>query len=108
MPGLDDKGSNRNLESYMPSKNASDLVRRWNVPIDPAPGAVLYCAAGNWYHPLKHFPGALLDSDGYVVFATEAEFRACPQIKIGPKGDVGVTRGIRHIDGYVRGAVSDL
>jgi len=36
----------------------------------------LYRKTGDWYHYLTKFPGALLDSDGYVIFETEAAFKA--------------------------------
>lgn len=88
----------------MPSQIATELARRWQIPIEPVPGAVRYSTSGNWYHGLAQFPGALLDHDGYLVFESEGAYRACPQLKIGKKGDVGVRKGIRRIPGYVPAA----
>jgi len=85
----------------MPSRPAAELVARWHIPVAPLPGAVRYSASGNWYHGLTRFPGVLVDREGYVVFESEAKFRACPQLRIGPKGDIGVRRGVRAIPGYV-------
>jgi hypothetical protein len=89
----------------MPSKIAADLARRWNVPVATTPGTIRYSEHGNWYHSPRSFPAALLDRNGYVIFATEQDFRSCALLQIGRKGDVGVRRGIRDIHGYVRMAV---
>ncbi len=86
----------------MPSRLAAELVQRWAIPVAPEAGTVRYSATGNWYHPLTRFPGALLDRDGYVVFATETAYRRSAGLKTGPKGDVGVRHGIRNLPGYVR------
>ena len=73
-----------------------ELNRKWEV------GAVhaLYSERGNWYHLLKQFPGALFDSNGYVRFDTEREYRACPELNIGE--EINVPKGINAIPGYVR------
>jgi hypothetical protein len=84
----------------MPSRIAAELVARWSIQIADGHGAVRYCTAGNWYHPLTRFPGALLDPTAYVVFESERTWRECRQLKIGPKGDVGIPGGIRNILGH--------
>lgn len=60
----------------------------------------LYSHDGGWYHQLTRFPGALCDSEGYILFSTKSEFQKCPNLRI--KQDVGCTNGIRSIPGYVR------
>jgi len=86
----------------MPSRIAAELAARWNIQVADGPGAIHYSRDGNWYHPITRFPGALLDSMGYVVFASERAWRDCPYLRIGRKGDVGVPGGIRGIPGYRR------
>ena len=60
-----------------------------------------YIHDGRWYHPLKRFPGALFDRNGYILFETETDFRNCPHFSIGK--DVSVPKpGISAVPGYVR------
>jgi hypothetical protein len=56
---------------------------------------------GNWYHPLRTFPGALCDPGGYVVFGSEREFVSCPYLVL--RKDVHTESGytIADIPGYV-------
>src|SRR5437899_12286442 len=42
----------------------------------------LYIHDGHWYHQLRRFPGALFDRNGYILFATEKEYRANPHLSI--------------------------
>ena len=87
----------------MPEKQTGrELAKRWGLRVQQA----LYRRTGDWYHLLTHFPGALLDADGYVVFESEEKFKACPQLRTGkdPKrhgGWVSATDGIKVIPGYV-------
>lgn len=76
------------------SDTAAKRAKRWNLHVKHA----LYRKTGDWYHQLERFPGALLDAEGYVVFETEAAYRACPQLRI--KQAVGVPGGISSIPGY--------
>ncbi len=62
---------------------------------------VLYSHDGTWYHQLTSFPGALCDSEGYILFPTEHDFRGSPFLRI--KQDVGCRTGIHAIPNYVRG-----
>lgn len=48
------------------------LVRQHGIEAKHA----LYRATGDWYHVLNAFPGALLDANGYLLFATQAEYDA--------------------------------
>lgn len=77
------------------------LAKRWNLDVAHA----LYRKSGDWYHRLERFPGALLDDDGYVVFATEHSFRHCPQLHI--RQDVHVPGGIKPIPGYTRAPTTE-
>src|SRR5688572_6253902 len=80
----------------MPAQMSARLLnRKWNVGAKHA----LYRADGKWYHPLTRFPGALFDSNGYVLFGTRAEYEGCPQLQI--RQDVHAPAGIASIPGYV-------
>ncbi len=86
----------------MPSRIASELVEQWKIPVAAEAGAVRYSSQGDWYHGLRRFPGVLIDATGYVVFASEREWLQCPQLRIGPRGDVAVRGGIAGVYRYVR------
>lgn len=60
----------------------------------------LYSHNGTWYHQLKKFPGALCDSEGYVIFETLEDFTNCLYLRV--KQDVGCVGGIRKIPSYIR------
>jgi hypothetical protein len=72
------------------------LNQRWRIGARHA----LYHKDGTWYHQLRHFPGALCDPNGYVLFKTQADFRACPHLSIDQ--DVNVVGHISDIPSYVR------
>jgi hypothetical protein len=71
------------------------LNRLWNI------GAVqcLFRRTGDFYMPLKRFPAALCDENGYVRFNTEEEYRNCRFLNIGIR--LNVPGGIASIPGYV-------
>jgi 5-methylcytosine-specific restriction protein A len=58
-----------------------------------------YRRTGDWYHPLVEFPGVLFDINGYVIFQTEADYRACSQIDFGQ--DIHIRNGITNIPTYI-------
>lgn len=60
----------------------------------------LYSHDGTWYHRLTRFPGALCDSEGYILFSDQYAFESCPFLRI--HQDVGCRTGINRIPGYVR------
>jgi len=60
---------------------------------------VLYNHNGIWYHQLRRFPGALCDSQGYVLFQTKDDFLKCSFLRINK--DVACRVGIQQIPGYV-------
>jgi 5-methylcytosine-specific restriction enzyme A len=72
------------------------LNELWGIGAEHA----LYSFDGTWYHRLTRFPGALCDSEGYVLFATKAAFDHCSFLRI--RQDVGCPGGIHQIPGYVR------
>ena len=72
------------------------LNELWSIKAKHA----LYSNDGTWYHQLKRFPGALCDSEGYILFATRTAFEDCVFLRI--QQDVGCRGGIQQIPGYVR------
>jgi 5-methylcytosine-specific restriction protein A len=55
------------------------LNAAWRVAAQHA----LYRKDGTWYHLLKHFPGALFDAHGYVLFENKSDLMACPGMLMG-------------------------
>lgn len=77
--------------------NGAYLNDLWQVGAAHA----LYIHDGHWYHPLRRFPGALFDRNGYIVFATEDDYRTSPYLSIGKQ--ISIRRpGISAIPSYVR------
>jgi len=72
------------------------LKELWKVDVVHA----LYHQDGTFFENLREFPGALFDSNGYVVFNTEQEYNACSYLDIGQK--LNVHNGISSIPGYKR------
>lgn len=60
-----------------------------------------YSNDGHWYATLTRFPAALFDATGYLLFATEEQYRASPHIRLGKQISVPKP-GISAIPGYVR------
>jgi hypothetical protein len=79
------------------SNSGSRLNDEWEI------GArhVLYRKNGKFYMPLERFPGALCDEKGYILFKSEADYRAADPkyLRIGVR--VSVPKGISNIPGYV-------
>ena len=76
--------------------------QRINLLLNLGVAQPYYFHAGNWYHRLKKFPGALIDQGGYVRFTTEAEYHNMPGIDISTTHDnqVHVPAGIASLPGY--------
>lgn len=92
----------RRTKTTLNRDRAVRLNELWGV----SAAQVRYSDNGLWYHPLVKFPAALFDANGYVLFATEEDYRASPYIRIGK--DVGIPKpGISAIPGYVRVADVD-
>jgi 5-methylcytosine-specific restriction enzyme A len=60
----------------------------------------LYSGEGTWYHLLQEFPGALFDSNGYVVFETYEEYMSSSHLRIGQ--ELNILGGISKIPKYVK------
>jgi len=77
------------------------LNREWGVNARHA----LYRKDGTWYHVLTHFPGALFDSQGYILFRTAEELAAREghgMLMGREKNWLNVPGGISTMKGYVR------
>ena len=62
-----------------------------------------YREDGMWYHPLREFPGALFDGQGYILFQVERDYKGCRRVRKGPHPNhIHVDEGIASIPGYVR------
>lgn len=61
-----------------------------------------YSKGGTWFHRLKQFPAVLIDSGGYIGFATEEEYRTYPGVRISAthNNQVHVPAGIASLPGY--------
>ena len=80
---------------------ARTLNIKWSVGAKHA----LYSKDGTWYHRLEHFPGALFDARGYLLFESEEDLATCPGVQLGPHpNQIHVYGGIASIAGYVRRA----
>src|SRR5207249_8825112 len=75
--------------------NGNKMNNKWNVNVRQA----LYRENGTWFHVLDHFPGALFDANGYIIFRTRQEYERCASLQIGK--ELGVPHGIASIPGYV-------
>lgn len=79
-------------------RNGEECKELWGIPANQ----VLYHEDGTWYHVLEHFPAALCDAHGYVLFKTEQAYKDCPQLRISEeKKYTSVPGGIANIPGYV-------
>jgi len=77
--------------------NSGERLRhRWKIPAQQA----RYHKDGTWFMPLERFPGALCDSEGYVVFETRQQYESSLALEIGAR--VNVHGGIAIIPGYVQ------
>lgn len=89
----------RRTKSKLHRDEASRLKEKWGIDAVQ----VRYRETGDWYAPLEHFPAALLDLNGYILFPTEQAFRTpSPYFKIYPSGQIGFPNreGISAIPGY--------
>jgi 5-methylcytosine-specific restriction protein A len=72
------------------------LNKEWKVGAKHA----LYHKDGDYYNHLTHFPGALFDPHGYVVFKTQREYENSPYLSHGVQ--LHVHGGISNVPGYVK------
>ena len=80
------------------SSSGAERKEKWGIDARH----VLYRKNGKFYMPLERFPGALCDDNGYVLFKSEADYRAADPkyLRIGVR--ISVPKGISNIPGYVR------
>ena len=63
----------------------------------------LYRGNGTWFHALSRFPGILCDTNGYVLFESEEEYKNSSPIKHGPNPKhIHVIDGIDKLPNYKR------
>ncbi len=75
--------------------NSGERLRRlWKIPVQQA----RFHKGGTFFMPLEHFPGALCDPDGYVIFDSKEQYESCSALEIGKR--VNVRNGISKIRGY--------
>ncbi len=76
------------------------LNERWTIGAQHS----LYSRRGNWYHRLEHFPGALCDPTGYILFDSPEAVAGYPGIAVsgGDKNWISVARGISSPGDYVK------
>ena len=60
----------------MGTRIGQKLNEKWRIGAKHA----LFHKAGKWYMPLERFPGAYCDPNGYVLFATEADYKCSPYL----------------------------
>jgi hypothetical protein len=92
----------RRTKASLNRDKAIRLNEAWGV----GAAQVRYSDDGHWYASLARFPAALFDAHGYVLFATEEEYRTSPHLRVGKQISVPKP-GISAIPGYVRVAASD-
>jgi 5-methylcytosine-specific restriction protein A len=92
----------RRTKATLNREKAVRLNEGWGV----GAAQVRYSDDGHWCATLARFPGALFDAHGYVLFATEEEYRTSPHISVGKQISVPKP-GISAMPGYVRVADSD-
>jgi len=104
------QGVRRRYASRMDRRTKATQNRDKAVRLNEAWGVgaaqVRYSDGGHWYATLARFSAALFDAHGYVLFATEAEYRISPHLSIGKQISVPKP-GISAIPGYIRVADSD-
>ncbi len=78
------------------------LQREWKIPAKQT----RYRKTGDFYMPLKKFPGALADANGYVLFRNEQELENCREVEVRGRGSrnerLGIKGGISKLSAYVR------
>src|SRR5882724_11950293 len=88
----------RRTKATLNRDKAVRLNEAWGV----GASQVRYSNDGHWYATLTRFPAALFDAHGYVLFATEEQYRTSPHISIGKEISVR-KHGVSGIPGYIRG-----
>ncbi len=75
---------------------AKELAKKYGVKVKHE----RYREDGKWYHPLKNFPAAFFDKNGYIIFNTKEDYFSCDYLRLGQ--DVNIPGdGISSIPGYI-------
>lgn len=72
---------------------AKKIVKLLNINVN----AQQYNYDSEWFHPLKRFPGALIDKDGYVIFKEKLDYEDSPYLTL--KKDVHLVKDIKNLSG---------
>src|SRR5258708_4418868 len=86
----------RTTKSVLNRLKAVELQKLWGI--EAKEGRLR--ETGDWYNAFSRFPAALLDAHGYILFATEEEYRTSPHISIGKQISVK-DPGISAIPSYI-------
>jgi hypothetical protein len=101
----DDNGSVTGTIALQSGEERAVTARALNIKWSVGAKHCLYSKDGTWYHRLEHFPGALFDASGYLLFESEEDLATCPGVQLGPHpNQIHVYAGIASIAGYVRRA----
>jgi len=87
--------SKRSSGRHPPMATGYELIKRWGLPVRQA----RFHRDGHYYEHLTQFPAALCDPNGYVIFESEEEYRACPKLHLGQQVNVKQP-GIEAIPSY--------
>jgi hypothetical protein len=87
----------RRLKAALNRSKGPHLNDTWGVGAAQA----RYSHDGHWYAQLSSFPAAHFDAHGYVLFSSEAEYRASKHLRIGKHISVPMP-GISAMPTYVR------
>ena len=79
----------------MNQRPANSLSREYGVDVKQS----LYSGTGSWYGHPSHFPVALWDLQGYIVFHTKEDYWTSPYLQRGKQLRVP-NGGISSIPGY--------
>jgi hypothetical protein len=86
------RGGSRIVTGY-----GRDLAKQWGLDVQHA----LYHKDGTFYQHLKYFPGGLLDTQGYLFFKREGDYKSNTALKH-YKTRLHVPHGISAVPGYTR------
>ena len=78
------------------TNSGENLKRQWNIPAQQ----VRYHKDGTFFMPINHFPSALCDPNGYIIFNNQEEYMANRHIETGSR--INVRCGINKLPGYTK------
>lgn len=76
-------------------KKGSSLCKTWGIDVKQA----LYSKWGNWYGPIKSYPAALLDANGYFIVDSPDTLKL-PGFSVGKQ--INIPKHLSSLSGYVR------